>query len=67
MKVKNLKVFLFSALAFVMIGTFRSCQEYKIKQESKIGNITKKAQEIKFEDIFISSTERNEQELKIRK
>lgn len=53
MKIKNIKVFLASALVFAIIGTFRSCQDYRIKHESKTGNFKQKIEEIEFEDIFI--------------
>lgn len=53
MGIKNKKVFIGSLVAFAIIGLFNSCQDYKLKQESKEGNIIKtKSEEITFDDIF---------------
>lgn len=52
MKIKNIKFFLASVLVFAVIGTFRSCQDYKVRHESKIGDINQSIEEVNFEDIF---------------
>lgn len=57
MKIKSFKVFLSTIMAFAIIGTSRSCQDYKVKHESKLGNINQKVKEIKFEDVFIPNEE----------
>ena len=49
MKIKNIKFFLASVLVFAVIGTFRS---YKVRHESKIGDINQSIEEVNFEDIF---------------
>lgn len=53
MKIKNVRVFIASFIAFALIGTFNACQDYKVKHQSKTGDIIKTtAEDIKFEDIF---------------
>ena len=53
MGIKNKKVFVGSLIAFAIIGLFNSCQDYKLKQESKVGNIIKmNTEEITFDEIF---------------
>ncbi len=64
MKIKNLKLFLASALVFALIGTFRSCRDYKVKHESKAGEITQKIEKIGFDDIFTPAEEPVELDVK---
>jgi len=64
MKIKNGRVFLATFLAFTLIGTMNSCQDYKVKQESKTGNIIKiTAEEVEFEDIFTPAETEDTEEM----
>lgn len=53
MKIKNTKVFWGSLLAFALISGMNSCQEYKLRHESKITEPIKQSiEELNIDDVF---------------
>lgn len=64
MKIKNFRLFAGGFIAFFLIGTLRSCEETKLKQEQKAKEMFNQTiKEIKFEDIFIPADNNNLEEL----
>ena len=64
MKFKGRRVLTGTVIAFLMIGIFNSCQDYKLSHKEKAGQTIKdSANEIQFEDIF-TPAENSDYEIK---
>ena len=58
MAIKNVRVWVAGILAFALITGLHSCEDYKLKQEEKSGNmIDHKIEQIDFEDMYTPAEE----------